>query len=268
MDTMSSVSLLRNLRVPLSMEGSRNTPTANHIMRKNPSLLTLLSRSTPSTLSLMAIDDSITIINTANRSSTISTANTSDANFLWLRLRSLNAFMIMVVDDIESMPPRNRLLMLENPSRCPIENPAHIMPITIISAVTTAEPPALSSFLKLNSRPSENSSTTMPICAQKSMLLSVVTDGRYTKLGLARNPCHYVTEYHRLFYPFEEYGGYGSEYEYEGKVGDETLYVELRGLMRWFDRRKKYGGRCHGLYRMEYVLVWVGTESDGNLIGE
>ena len=66
--------------------------------------------------------------------------------------------------------------------------PAHIMPTTIISAVTTAEPPARISFLKLNSRPSENSSTMMPICAQNSILASVLTEGRYVKLGLARKP--------------------------------------------------------------------------------
>ncbi len=100
----------------------------------------------------------------------------------------MKAFMIMVVDDIESMPPRNRLLMFVKPNRCPIVKPVAIMPVTITSAVTTAEPPVLSSLRKLNSSPSENSSTTIPICAQNSMLASVVTDGRGSKCGLARNP--------------------------------------------------------------------------------
>lgn len=94
----------------------------------------------------MAIDDSITIITTAKRSSTISTAKTSEANFRCVRPRSLNALMMMVVDDIESIPPRKRLLIRENPRRCPMVNPAIIMPHTITRAVTTAEPPALSSF--------------------------------------------------------------------------------------------------------------------------
>lgn len=89
--------------------------------------------------------------------------------------------MMMVVDDIDSMPPRNRLLMRLNPSTWPIANPAAIMPVTMMSAVTTADPPTLSSFLKLNSSPNENRSTTIPIWAQKSMLDSVVTDGRYSK---------------------------------------------------------------------------------------
>ena len=66
--------------------------------------------------------------------------------------------------------------------------PAHIMPATIIMAVTTALPPLLSNFLKLNSSPRLNRSTTMPISAQKSMFASVVTDGRYSKWGLAKKP--------------------------------------------------------------------------------
>ena len=62
------------------------------------------------------------------------------------------------------------------------------MPETITRAVTTAEPPVLTSFLKLNSRPNEKSSTMMPICAQNSMLTSVVTEGSGSKWGLARKP--------------------------------------------------------------------------------
>ncbi len=118
----------------------------------------------------------------------MSTAKTREANFFCRRPMSVNALMMMVVDDIESIPPRKRLLILLKSSKWPMANPAHIIPVTIISAVTTAEPPEFMSFLKLNSRPSENSSTTMPIWAQKSMLASVVTEGRYSKCGLARNP--------------------------------------------------------------------------------
>ncbi len=156
--------------------------------RKNSSLPTLNSRSAPSTALLTAMDDRITIITTAKRSSTMSTARTSDANFCCRSPMSVNAFIIIVVDDMDSMPPRKRLLMLFMPMNLPAAYPAHIMPATMISAVTTAEPPALISFLKLNSSPSEKSRTTMPICAQKSMLASVVTDGRYSKCGLARKP--------------------------------------------------------------------------------
>ena len=69
-----------------------------------------------------------------------------------------------------------------------MRNPVPIIPTTIISAVTTAEPPVLTSFLKLNSSPSENSSTMMPSCAQNSIFSIVVTDGSGVKLGLARKP--------------------------------------------------------------------------------
>ena len=187
-DTTSSVSLLRKRRKRLRAEGSMNTPTRNHMIRKKTSLLTLMSISPPSTLLLMAMDESTTIITTAKRSSTISTAKTREANFFCLRFRSVKAFMIIVVEDMESIPPRNRLLMVVKSRRCPMRNPVPIMPVTIMSAVTTAEPPVLSSFLKLNSRPRENSSTMIPICAQNSMFSSVVTEGSGLKLGLARNP--------------------------------------------------------------------------------
>ncbi len=156
--------------------------------RKNTSLLMLSSISLPSTVLFIAIDDSTTIITTANRSSTISTANTIEANFFCLRFMSVKALMIIVVDDMESIPPRKSELIIVKPSSLPMAKPVAIMPSTIISAVTTAEPPVLTSFLKLNSSPSEKRSTTIPICAQNSMLASVVTDGRAVKCGDARNP--------------------------------------------------------------------------------
>ena len=156
--------------------------------RKNTSLPTLNSRSLPSTPLSTAIDDRRTIISTAKRSSTMSTARTSEANFFCRIPMSVNALMMMVVDDIDSMPPRKRQLIWLKCSRCPTAKPMPIMPMTIVSAVTTADPPELSSLRKLNSRPRENSRTTMPICAQKSMFSSVVTEGRYVKLGLARKP--------------------------------------------------------------------------------
>ncbi len=116
-DTMSSVSELRYRRQVLSSVGRTNTPTANHMTRKNTSLVTLKSISPPWSELFMAIDDRITIINTAKRSSTMSTAKTRPANFLCCIPRSLKALIMMVVDDIDSIPPRKRLLMFENPSR-------------------------------------------------------------------------------------------------------------------------------------------------------
>ena len=137
---------------------------------------------------LVAIDDSNTIITTAKRSSTMSTASTCEANFFCRSPRSVKALRMIVVDDIDSMPPKKSELMLLKPIRRPMAKPQQVMPQMMIRAVTIAEAPELTSFLKLNSRPSEKRSTTMPICAQKSMLASVVTDGSSVKCGLARNP--------------------------------------------------------------------------------
>ena len=69
----------------------------------------------------------------------------------------------MVVEDIESIAPRNSELMLEKPMSFPTKEPRAIISATIITAVIAAEPPTLSSFLKLNSSPSENRSTIIPI---------------------------------------------------------------------------------------------------------
>ena len=168
--------------------GNTQTPTVNHITRKNPSRSMLISISPLSTLLLMATDDSNTIITTANRSSHISTANTSEAKRLCFTPKSLNALMIIVVDDIDNIPPKNKLSMFPNPSTLPVTKPNVIMPATITSAVTTADPPTFISFLKLNSSPSVNRSTTIPICAQNSIFASDVTEGSSHMCGLARNP--------------------------------------------------------------------------------
>ena len=88
--------------------------------RKKSSLVTDMSISPPSTVLLMAMELRITIITTAKRSSMISTANTSEANLRCRRPRSVNALMMIVVDDIDSMPPRKRQLMVVKPSKRPI----------------------------------------------------------------------------------------------------------------------------------------------------
>ena len=78
-------------------------------------------------------------------------------------LRSPKALIMIVVDDIDNIPPKNRQFMAENCSSLPVTKPTLIMPSTMISVVTMAEPPTFISFLKLNSSPNENSNTIMPI---------------------------------------------------------------------------------------------------------
>ena len=96
--------------------------------------------------------------------------------------------MMMVVDDIDSMPPRNRLLMNENPISLPAKYPATIIPVTENRVVTVADPPTFISFLKLNSSPSEKSRKIMPSFAQNSMFDSWITVGKYPKCGPTRKP--------------------------------------------------------------------------------
>ena len=71
--------------------------------------------------------------------------------------------MMIVVDDIDSMPPRKTLSVDVQPSSLPAMNPVHIIPVMMTSAVSSAGPPTLTSFLKLNSSPSEKSRKMMPI---------------------------------------------------------------------------------------------------------
>ena len=76
MEMMSIISSLMTRLKRRKMVGITNTPTTNQMMRKNPNLRMLLSISPPSTVLLIAIDERSTIITTAKRSSTMSTANT------------------------------------------------------------------------------------------------------------------------------------------------------------------------------------------------
>ena len=84
--------------------------------------------------------------------------------------------MMMVVDDMEIIPPRKMRLIMLRPRIYP--TPANVIPVMTISAVITAEPPACISLRKENSRPIENMSTTMPRSAQNSMFSMLEIEGR------------------------------------------------------------------------------------------
>jgi len=185
--TSSNSSLMKRL-MRLKMLGSTKMPTVNQMMRKNDNLRMLRSISSPLTVLLIAMDDRITMSTTAKRSSTMSTAKVMGTNRRLVMFKSVSALRIMVVDDIEIMPPRKMLSMVPKCSDLPTTKPKLIMPATMMSAVSTALPPTLSSFLKLNSSPSENRSTMIPICAQNSMLASMSTEGKNEKCGLAMKP--------------------------------------------------------------------------------
>ena len=84
-------------------------PTKNHVIRKKASFKILYISSLPSNSLFTAIEESNTIINTANISSTISTPNTIDVNFCLRIFKSVNALIIIVVDDIDNIPPKKTL---------------------------------------------------------------------------------------------------------------------------------------------------------------
>ena len=77
--------------------------------------------------------------------------------------------MIIVVELIESIPPRNTLSMMPQPSSCPTPKPMSSIPPTSVNAVIIAVPPTCASLWRLNSRPRPNMSTITPISLQVLM---------------------------------------------------------------------------------------------------
>lgn len=95
---------------------------------------------------------------------------------------------MMVVDDMASMPPRNRLSMLDHPNRWPTPLPTLIMKNMMAQAATTGFDPMPTIFLKLNSRPSVNMRNMTPMSAQVCMLPVSSTVGVKAMCGPARKP--------------------------------------------------------------------------------
>ena len=163
-------------------------PTKNHVIRKKASFKILYISSLPSNSLFTAIEERSTIIKTANISSTINTPNTIVVNCCFRIFKSVNALMIIVVDDIDNIPPKKILSKYVKCNKRPAAYPNNIIPTTITNAVITAEPPTLTNFRKLNSNPKENSKTIIPISAQISILAISVTVGKNEKCGPARKP--------------------------------------------------------------------------------
>jgi len=127
--------------------------------------------------------------NTATRSSTTSTPNTSLAWGASLEPVSLKALMMMVVDDIQSMPPRNSPFKVDQPINCPINKPADIIPATMTMVVTNAVLPTSSNFLKLKSSPNAKRRMITPMSAQVWILaVSRTSTGNRPRLGPASTP--------------------------------------------------------------------------------
>ena len=81
--------------------------------------------------------------------------------------------MMTLEEDMDIMPPRKRLSMVDQPRAEPTTRPTMNMPMQLVPAVMRAELPTLSSFLKLNSSPRAKSRKMMPIsdhCSTDSTL--------------------------------------------------------------------------------------------------
>ena len=93
-----------------------------------------------------------------------------------------------MVDDIAIIPPRNRLSIRCQPKPIPTPIPNKIIQKMMVQAAMMAEPPTLTIFLKLNSKPRANSKKMTPISAHVLILAVSITEGVYGICGLARNP--------------------------------------------------------------------------------
>ena len=78
---------------------------------------------------------------------------------------------MMVVEDMASMPPRNRLSVLLQSKRRPVAPPTPIIQPITMAAATTGRMPIFNIFLIENSKPSENIKKMTPMLLHVSMEL-------------------------------------------------------------------------------------------------
>jgi hypothetical protein len=186
--TMSNVSSFINLRVRCKRVGIRKMPMANHRMRKNPNFPSSHNMALPEKCWLMAKVLSSTKSITATTSSITKTPTTMPAKTCVFSPSSSNARTMMVVEEMDMMPPKNRLSMRLQPRACPKNQPTPSMNATVTSAVMPAVPPTLITFLKLNSKPKLNSRKITPNSLQTPMLASSITVGVSDMCGPTNTP--------------------------------------------------------------------------------
>ena len=83
----------------------------------------------------------------------------------------------MVVDDIANIPPKKRQSIRLQAKSVPTLTPRKIIQKIIVHAAIIADPPTLTIFLKLNSRPKANNRNITPISAHKCTFSLSTTDG-------------------------------------------------------------------------------------------
>ena len=149
--------------------------------------MTLNSISPPLTVELTAIDESTTIITTA-KDPRLSAQQTPTEQRLVLEPQIVERLDYYSGRRHGHHARQEEGVDGRETETMPDKKPTAHHAATMIIAVTTADPPALTSFLNENSSPSEKSSTTMPIWAQNSILPVGSHRRQILKWGLARNP--------------------------------------------------------------------------------
>ena len=94
-------------------------PRMSHSTRYSTSSPSLSARSPPEMFWLTEIVERMIIMNIPAMSSITSVPNTSCAKFFFVTPSSSNALMMMV-ELMESMPPRNILSITPQPRSCPV----------------------------------------------------------------------------------------------------------------------------------------------------
>ena len=119
-DSISRISSSIKGLIFLSSVGTKKIPNKNHKIRKNRSLATVNRIWVPSNSLVTAIVESKTISKITTISSTTRTPKTVRAKFFVLTPSSSNALIIMVVEELASIPPRNILSITLQPSQRPV----------------------------------------------------------------------------------------------------------------------------------------------------
>ena len=187
-ERITSISSFITRRPFLKRVGIRYMPTTNQSTKKKRSLSSARTISPPANCLLTAIVESRTISTTARRSSTTRVPNTMLVKGFPLSPRSSKALMMMVVEDIESIPPRKIRSIWVQPIAPPISMPVTNIPANMVPAVIRALLPTFRSFLKLNSRPRANSRKIIPISDHCSTFSGLVRPGKRPKWGPTRKP--------------------------------------------------------------------------------
>ena len=112
----------------------------------------------------------------AMRSSATSTPSTSSRRWPVTRWSS-NARAMMVVLEMATMAPANRLTPALQPNACPRAKPHHSMTLVSMTAVRPALGPMAMSLRRLNDRPIENISRMMPSSESVTMTARSAASG-------------------------------------------------------------------------------------------